>query len=152
VIRRSSPAEAETLWRVQREACVAAFPHVFPPELYPFPDEAVRRHYEEFTGTILVAELHGRAVGLAAVGDCRLSNLYVLPELWGAGVAKELHDAALAELAGCDEITLWTLEENHRARRFYEKHGWRLNGETRVVPYPPNPLDVGYTWSRETSA
>lgn len=62
----------------------------------------------------------------------------------------DVHDAALAELAGCAEIHLWTLEENHRARRFYERHGWRPNGETRVVPYPPNPLDVGYTFRRES--
>ncbi|HEY6961225.1 MAG TPA: GNAT family N-acetyltransferase [Gaiellaceae bacterium] len=149
MIRRSSPAEAETLWRVQRDACIAAFPHVYPPELYPFPDEPVRRHYEEFSGTILVAEVDGHVVGLAGVRDCWLNNLYVLPDHWGSGVAKELHDAALAELAPCAEVRLWTLEENHRGRRFYEKNGWRLNGETRVVPFPPNPLDVGYSYVRE---
>jgi len=37
------------------------------------------------------------------------------------------------------------LEENARARRFYERRGWQENGRTRVVPFPPNPLDVGYT-------
>jgi hypothetical protein len=31
------------------------------------------------------------------------------------------------------------------ARRFYEKHGWRLNGSEQVVPFPPHPLDVGYS-------
>jgi RimJ/RimL family protein N-acetyltransferase len=40
---------------------------------------------------------------------------------------------------------LWCLEENHRARRFYEKRGWELNGETRIVEYPPYPLDLGYS-------
>ena len=29
--------------------------------------------------------------------------------------------------------------------RFYERRGWGENGTTRVVPYPPNPLDVGYS-------
>jgi hypothetical protein len=24
-----------------------------------------------------------------------------------------------------------------------------LNGETRVVPFPPNPVDVGYSFVRE---
>jgi RimJ/RimL family protein N-acetyltransferase len=46
-------------------------------------------------------------------------------------------------------VKLWVLEENRRARRFYEKHGWRRNGEARVVEYPPNPLDVGYSFIRE---
>jgi hypothetical protein len=41
------------------------------------------------------------------------------------------------------------LEENRRARRFYEKRGWRMNGETRVVEYPPHPIDVGYSFVRE---
>jgi RimJ/RimL family protein N-acetyltransferase len=71
-----------------------------------------------------------------------------VPEEWGSGVASELHDAAVAELDGCAEIRLWTLEENHRGRRFYEKKGWRPNGDTRVVPFPPNPLDVGYSLRR----
>jgi hypothetical protein len=37
------------------------------------------------------------------------------------------------------------LEDNMRARRFYERRDWRENGETRVVEFPPNPLDIGYT-------
>ena len=39
---------------------------------------------------------------------------------------------------------LWTLEENWSARRYYEKRGWTLTPETRVVPFPPNPIDVQY--------
>jgi GNAT superfamily N-acetyltransferase len=149
VIRRSGPHEAEAHFAVQREACVAAFAHVFPPELYPFPDDAVRASWRAFDGHVLVAEDDGRVVGVAAVDGCWLRNLYVVPDAWGSGVAGALHDAALAALPDCPEIRLWTLEENHRARRFYEKRGWRPNGETRVVPYPPGPLDVGYTFIRE---
>ena len=62
---------------------------------------------------------------------------------------RALHDAAVAAMPDCPELRLWTLEANHRARRFYERRGWRLNGETRVVPYPPSPLDVGYSFIRE---
>ena len=88
-------------------------------------------------------------MGLAAIDACWLHGLYVVPEAWGTGVAVALHDAALAALPDCAEVKLWVLEENRRARRFYEKHGWRRNGETRVVEYPPNPLDVGYSFIRE---
>jgi hypothetical protein len=35
--------------------------------------------------------------------------------------------------------------KNARARRFYERRGWRENGDSRVVAYPTNPLDVGYS-------
>jgi hypothetical protein len=37
------------------------------------------------------------------------------------------------------------LEDNARARRFYERRGWRPDGTDRIVPFPPHPLDVGYT-------
>lgn len=151
MIRRSSRDEAETLFAIQRAACVEGLAHIFPPDRYPFP-ESILDAWRAFDGTVLVAERDGRAVGLAAVRDCWLRNLYVIPEAWGTGVAAELHDAALAELPDCGEVRLWTLERNNRARSFYEKHGWRPNGETRTVEFPPYPRDVGYTLKRETQA
>jgi RimJ/RimL family protein N-acetyltransferase len=71
----------------------------------------------------------------------------VRPRAWGTGVAQALHAAALAALReqGATTASLWCLVENVRARRFYERQGWRLNGEERVVPFPPHPLDVGYS-------
>ena len=145
IVRPSGREEAETHFAIQRDACVAAFAHVFPPEVYPFPDDPVRERWRAFGGSMLVAERDGRVIGIAAFEACWLGGFYVVPDEWGSGVAGELHDAALEAMQGCPEIRLWTLEENHRARRFYEKRGWRLDGSTRVVPYPPHPLDVGYT-------
>jgi RimJ/RimL family protein N-acetyltransferase len=149
VIRRSGPDEAETHFALQRAASLAGMANVFPPERYPFPDDEVRQRWRAFTGAVLLAERDGRAVGMAAFEHCWLGGLYVVPEEWGRGVAGELHDAALAAMPDCAELRLWALEGNDRARRFYERRGWRLNGETRVVPYPPNPIDVGYLLVRE---
>jgi GNAT superfamily N-acetyltransferase len=148
VIRRSGTDEAETQFAIQRAACLPALAHVFPPDLYPFPDEEVRRRWQEFDGVVLVSEREGEPVGIAGVSSCWLHGFYVLPEWWGRGVADELHAAALEAMADCAELKLWVLEENHRARRFYRKRGWRQNGETRVVPYPPSPLDLGYSYVR----
>ena len=89
---------------IQRDACVAAFAHVFPPELYPFPDAAVRERWREFRGTMLLAERDGRPVGLAAFEGCWLGGLYVVPDEWGSGVAGALHDAALAAMPDCPEV------------------------------------------------
>jgi putative acetyltransferase len=149
VIRRSGQEEAETHFAVQRAACVDSFAHIFPPGLYPYPDAEIRERWRTATGTVLVDERDGEVVGVVLVDGCWLHGFYVRPEHWGTGVARCLHDAALAALADCPEVKLWVLEENHRARRFYEREGWRANGETRVVPYPPNPLDVGYSYIRE---
>jgi len=141
------------LLRIQREAAVTAFAHIFPPEKYPFPDEGVQAQWEEALADpeieIYVLEVNGEPVGSVAVGHGFLRNLYVLPEHQGAGLGETLHDHALDRLRAlrCDEAKLWTLEGNHGARRFYEQRGWSLNGETREVPFPPNPLDVGYSRS-----
>jgi GNAT superfamily N-acetyltransferase len=151
MIRRARRDEADTLLAIQRDACVEAFPHVYPPAEYPFPDDGVRDAWREALADsdveAYVAEEDGEAVGCVSVGDVYLRTLYVVPERWGSGVGSALHDLALERLRerGCREAKLWTLEENWNGRRFYEKRGWTLNGETRVVPFPPNPLDVGYS-------
>ena len=149
MIRRSGRDEAETHFAIQRAACLPALAHVFPPELYPFPDDEIRRRWREWTGTVFVAERDGVTVGVAGVEACWLHGFYVRPEWWGSGVADELHAAAVDAMPDCAELKLWVLEENHRARRFYEKRGRRQNGETRVVPYPPSPTDIGYSLVRE---
>jgi GNAT superfamily N-acetyltransferase len=151
VIRRAGPGESETLLRIQREAAIAAYPHVFPPDRFPFPDDAVRAGWERVLADpgveVYLAELDGEPAGSVSVGNGFLRTLYVLPAHQGRGVGSRLHDYALERLRalGEDEAKLWTLEENHVARRFYERRGWQLSGETRVVEFPPHPLDVGYS-------
>jgi GNAT superfamily N-acetyltransferase len=153
VIRRARPDESDALLRIQRDAAVAAFAHVFPPDRYPFPDHGVQgdwqRALEDPDIEIYVAEVDGEPAGSVGVGHGFLRTLYVLPEHQGTGVGSALHDHALDRLRalGCSEAKLWTLEENHAGRHFYERRGWSLNGETREVPFPPNPLDVGYSRS-----
>jgi RimJ/RimL family protein N-acetyltransferase len=148
-IRPSGREEAETLFRLQRAASLAALGHVFPPERYPYPDDEIRRRWREWPGEILVAERDGEPVGVAGYEGCWLHGLYVLPELWGSGAAVALHDAVVAALADCPELHLWVLTENDRARAFYERRGWRPDGTSRVVEYPPHPVDLGYTLVHE---
>jgi hypothetical protein len=62
--------------------------------------------------------------------------------LWNETLADPEIEVYVAEVDG--EPAGWTLEGNHGARRFYERRGWELTDETRVVPYPPNPIDVQY--------
>lgn len=136
---------------IQRDASLAALAHIFPPELYPFPlDEVLRRWQEALADpalTVLVAEADGEAVGVAGCRAEWFDGLYLLPARWGRGEGRALHDDVLDRLrrGDSDRCHLWVLEHNDRARRFYERLGWRENGETRVVPFPPNPIDVGYT-------
>jgi GNAT superfamily N-acetyltransferase len=151
LIRSATLEEAGMLMRIQREAATTAFAHIFPPDEYPFPDEGVQAQWqaalEDPEVEVYVLEVAGEPVGSVAVGYGFLQTLYVLTEHQGTGAGSLLHDHALERLRalGFDEAKLWTLEGNHAGRRFYERRGWSLNGETRVVPFPPNPLDVGYS-------
>jgi ribosomal protein S18 acetylase RimI-like enzyme len=64
-----------------------------------------------------------------------LYALYVTPPWWSTGTGRALMDRVLAEVRaeGYPRITLWVLAENARARRFYERCGFRLSGATHVL-------------------
>ena len=59
--------------------------------------------------------------------DGELGRLHVHPDHWHEGVGRALHDAAAA--AGA--TTLWVIDANERARRFYERNGWVLDPTER---------------------
>ena len=64
-------------------------------------------------------------------GCGEIVSLYLRPEYMGKGYGKALLTAALDELAsiGYHSVFLWVLEENARARQFYENHGFVYSGE-----------------------
>lgn len=57
-------------------------------------------------------------------------SIYLFPQYIGKGYGKPLLDAVIEELdqLGFDEIFLWVLEDNLRARKFYEKAGFTPSG------------------------
>jgi GNAT superfamily N-acetyltransferase len=94
---------------------------------------------EPGSGT-LVAEEEGRIVGFASFSASRdedapdgtgeIPAIYLDPDAVGAGVGRQLFAAATEALRGAGYVraTLWVLEANARARRFYEKAGWAWDG------------------------
>jgi GNAT superfamily N-acetyltransferase len=149
-IREARAEEGPILAAVQERASVAALAHIFPPERYPYPRGAVLARWIAAVAApqrTLIALSSEEPVGAACVSEGWLDGLYVVPKCWGTGLADELHGLALELVRdlGSASCKLWVLEDNARARRFYERRGWLENGETRVVEFPPNPLDVGYT-------
>ncbi|WP_326569185.1 GNAT family N-acetyltransferase [Amycolatopsis rhabdoformis] len=94
--------------------------------------------------SVLVAETpDGTIAGFAASSPSRdddatpdtgeLASIYLLPEFWSRGYGRTLHAHALTALAtDFPTATLWVLAGNTRARGFYERTGWTLDGRTKV--------------------
>ena len=149
-IREARASDLEALFAIQREASVAGFKAVFPPEQYPYPTDLVREVWRETLADpnvdAYLAELDRKPIGTVTLDSEFLRQLYVLPTHWNAGVGSALLGRGLARMRerGATSAKLWTLEGSERGRRFYESRGWMLAAKTRVVPFPPNPIDVQY--------
>jgi GNAT superfamily N-acetyltransferase len=122
----------------------AAYEHVFGAERLAGIGERRRTQWEERLANpppgrqVFVAEEDGRVTGFASVGDSRdepgkgeLFAIYVHPDAWGSGAGSALMTNALDALRRYSSATLWVLEDNPRARRFYEREGWILDGGHR---------------------
>ena len=73
-----------------------------------------------------------------AGSDGRVAELYALyvhPAWWSTGTGRALMDRVLAKVraAGYACITLWVLEANARARRFYRRAGFAPDGARHVL-------------------
>ena len=69
-----------------------------------------------------------RARGFTGRGE--VWAFYLLPEVWGSGLATELmnHTETRLRAEGFDTAVLWVLKDNPRARNFYVRQGWQLTG------------------------
>lgn len=81
----------------------------------------------DIPGRVLVVEEGGAVAGFAAFGPGQLYALYLLPEFWGRGLGRLLHDRVVEELSG-DSAVLWVLATNERAKAFYVRQGWVDDG------------------------
>jgi len=114
--------------------------------------ERFAQHVGDPGRAVLVAEQGGSMIGYAMLvhGEpydenaravvrhrptTELSKIYVLPDAHGSGVALDLLEAAVevARDIGAAGIWLGTNQQNVRAHRFYEKHGFEKVGTKRFL-------------------
>ncbi|MEU6243838.1 GNAT family N-acetyltransferase [Streptomyces sp. NPDC047024] len=100
--------------------------------------ELRRARFGRGEGVNLVAERDGEVLGWAAYGPGRegevpdgngeLYALYVDPEHLGGGIGRALLTEVADRCAAYPRVYLWVLTGNTRARRFYERAGFRPDG------------------------
>ena len=98
--------------------------------------------------TIVTGWLDGKLMGLLVFsqhtdGRTEIEAIHSLPESWGTGLGAAMLEFALDETNAMERAGLWAFEKNKRARRFYEKHGFRFTGETRVSEFD-GAMEVRY--------
>lgn len=79
----------------------------------------------------------GTIVGLAAAGVTRDQDAPTPWELYSINVVADLQGSGLADdlirtTAGDRDVTLWVLVQNTRAQRFYDRHGFSVEGATKL--------------------
>jgi ribosomal protein S18 acetylase RimI-like enzyme len=91
-----------------------------------------------------VAEEDGRMVGFAGVSGSELTHLYTDPRAQNRGVGTALleHVKSLRP----EHVVLWVFQRNEDARRFYERHGFRLVRLTDGAANMEQEPDAFYEW------
>ncbi len=81
-----------------------------------------------------IAEVEGHLVGFIMIEGDEVEQVFVDPGHHGSGVAAPLLAEAERQVAAAGHAEAWlaVVAGNARARRFYEKHGWRDTGD---LPY-----------------
>ncbi|MEU2745740.1 GNAT family N-acetyltransferase [Streptomyces collinus] len=147
-IREMTPADCDRVAEIRvggwRSAYQGLIPQSYLDGLSVEEDAERRRTYlSQGDGSVvnLVAEdTGGELVGWAChgpyregevlTGDAELYALYVHPKRLGQGAGRALLARSVAgcSAAGHGRVLLWVLKGNDRARRFYERAGFRADG------------------------
>jgi GNAT superfamily N-acetyltransferase len=107
---------------------------------------------ESGTHRLYLAEAAGELRGFSYLGPADeaermppgtgvLYAIHVHPDAQGKGIGRALMDRCLRTFAEwrCARAILWVLDGNHRARRFYQRTGWRHDGTVRESPIDASP-------------
>jgi GNAT superfamily N-acetyltransferase len=157
-VRTATVGDAEAIERIRVRGWQVAYRDVLPPHeldamLVDWSRWERRLASPPPGWSTFVAEHGGRVIGFASVGPSRdetgvgeLYAIYVDPDVWSTGAGRALILRAEEQLASeYPQATLWVLEDNPRARRFYEIAGWQLDEARKAEDrWGVTPTEVRY--------
>jgi putative acetyltransferase len=82
-------------------------------------------------------------VGFIAFREDWIDQLYILPTWQGRQIGTTLLNIAQSRF---DRLSLWTFQRNENARKFYEKHGFRVVAVSDGSRNEEKEPDVMYSW------
>jgi ribosomal protein S18 acetylase RimI-like enzyme len=149
-IRYANVDDAAILGRIHSQSWKVAYKGIVPEEiLNNISSEKRQKYFEkalsegwEEDAIIFKDDMD---VGLICIGKCRdedkdssygeIRGIYLLPEYFNKGIGLELINWGISELTNrkYKKISLWVLEENVHARRFYEKVGFTHDGTVKEI-------------------
>jgi GNAT superfamily N-acetyltransferase len=140
VIRLGSPADADAVGRVfvgARDA-MTYLPRIADEDRAKLGGWITARH------EIWVLEDRGRVTGFAGLSKGWLDHLYMDPNSQGRGFGSMLLER-VKELQP-EGVRLWVFQKNVGARRFYERHDFRLERMTDGSENMEREADALYAW------
>ncbi|MCL2517227.1 MAG: GNAT family N-acetyltransferase [Oscillospiraceae bacterium] len=105
-------------------------------------------------------KLENKMIGILSFGKSRDEDksdagevyaIYLLADFWDKGYGRQMMNYAVAALKnnGYHEIIVWVLEENNRARRFYEKCDFSFDGTKKELQIGKTLIEVRYVLEGE---
>ena len=143
--RLADPDDARAIARVHVRSWQAVYRGVIAEEFLGSLDvdrrtEMINRMIRDESRVLLVCERDERVAGYSMLGPSddegwgEVLAIYASPDRWGVGVGHELMTASEQWFhdQGYRRAMLWVLENNPRARAFYEREGWGLGKRFRI--------------------
>ena len=128
VIRPGRECDLDEVVRIWREVWRESYAGYFDSAIDDTPwMDAVWHEFLPVMRDFVIAEMDGHVVGFTHREAALVEDLWVDPEFCSQGIGPLLLERQLRAIAaeGYRTATLFCLEVNSRARRFYEREGWR---------------------------
>lgn len=143
-IRRATTSDAAAIATVNVTSWRYAYAGIVADDYLTSLDIEHRTHFfarylgEDHPSRTWVASADGRTLGFVVIGpgrdedaesrDQEIYAIYLDPEAWGRGVARDLMRTVLDSVETGSPVTLWTIADNDRAQHFYRRHGFVPDG------------------------
>ena len=140
VVRLATSCDASDVAEVHMRSWEAAYKDIIPADFIREKNAGRPALWENILGndntTQYIIKKNGNTVGMMGMsvsqdedvddGTYELTGLYLLPEYFYQGIGTRAMEVAFEKAQNLEmkDMTVWLLENNHNAKRFYEKCGF----------------------------